>query len=59
MEYVLAVCGTPGNNSDVVIQRYTGSENQKWIIFSTDSKFYATTKAPSTTRNKSLKHRRV
>lgn len=43
-DYVLAVCGTPGNNSDVVIQRYTGSENQKWVIFSTDSKFYTSYK---------------
>jgi ricin-type beta-trefoil lectin domain len=43
-DYVLAVCGTPGNNSDVVIQRYTGSENQKWVIFTTDSKFYPTYK---------------
>lgn len=39
-DYVLAVCGTPGNNSDVVIQRYTGSDNQKWVIFTTDSEFY-------------------
>lgn len=39
-DYVLAVCGKPGNNSDVVIQRYTGSDNQKWVIFTTDSEFY-------------------
>lgn len=43
-DYVLAVCSTPGNNSDVVIQRYTGSENQKRVIFSTDSKFYTSYK---------------
>lgn len=39
-DYVLAASGNVGNNSGIVIQKYTGAENQQWVMIRTGNEFY-------------------